>query len=162
MARLYELEEAVKNCIALGDDQMVDTESGEILDLEAFEALKLERNAKREQVALYIKNKAIWAEVLKAEAKKLTARAKACEAEAERCHIYLAELLNGEKFETERVKVSWRMSEKVQVLPGVKLPERYLRYKEPEPDKTALKADLKAGVEIEGVSLVKTNNMVVK
>ena len=42
------------------------------------------------------------------------------------------------------------------------LPEEYLKYKDPEPDKVKLKADLKAGVEIDGVCLITKENIQIK
>ena len=48
MATLYEIDESIK--------ALIDEETGEIADFEAFEALNLERDAKLENIALYIKD----------------------------------------------------------------------------------------------------------
>lgn len=67
------------------------------------------------------------------------------------------------KFSTERVSVTWRKSEAAEYIGDLSsLPEEYLRRKEPEIDKTALKKALKAGEVIEGASLVTRNNMQIK
>lgn len=52
---LYSLDSKLKACIRLDDEHVVDTEDGEILDLEQFEALQMERDAKVEGLACYIK-----------------------------------------------------------------------------------------------------------
>lgn len=46
--KLYEIDEEILAC--------VDSESGEILDVERFAALQMERDTKIENVALWIKN----------------------------------------------------------------------------------------------------------
>ena len=47
-------------------------------------------------------------------------------------------------------------------MPVIDLPEEYIRYKEPEPDKTALKDALKRGEIIDGVSLVEKQSIQIR
>ena len=42
------------------------------------------------------------------------------------------------------------------------LPEQYLKYKAPDLDKTALKRDIKVGIEIPGVFIETCNNIQIK
>lgn len=70
--------------------------------------------------------------------------------------------MNGEKFETPRVKGYWRKSESVTIdVPAQELPEEYLRIKA-EPDKTSIGAALKKGISIPGASIVVNNNLIIK
>lgn len=68
----------------------------------------------------------------------------------------------GEKIKTSKVAISWRKSENVQITAGAFLPDEYLTYKEPEPNKAAIKKALKAGTSIDGATLVTTNNIQIK
>lgn len=65
----------------------------------------------------------------------------------------------GEKIKTSKVAIGWRKSESVQINAEAFLPDEYLTYKEPEPNKVAIKKALKAGTLIDGATLVTTNNI---
>lgn len=162
---LYELSEQLERCISVPQG-IVDTDTGELLDLSEFEKVVMTRDQRLENLALYIKNELARAEAIKAEAKKLSERAKSHENEAARCKEYLAgffaRYFDGKKFETARVKLSWRASEVVEVSEVDLLPDDYLRFKDPEPDKVKLKAALKAGIVIDGCQLVAKQNLQIK
>ena len=166
MANLYQLSEALQACIKLDEQRMVDTDSGEILDVDQYLALAEALDAKLENLALYIKNQQAEANMIKAEADILAKRAKAKANEAERCKDRLSNFMannyDGKKFETARVRLSWRTSESVEVSGIDALPDEYLRFKAPEPDKTKIKAALKAGVELKGCTLVANQNLQIK
>ena len=154
MASLYEINEAILSCI--------DLESGEILDDEALEALQMERKEKLENVGLWIKNLAAESTALAAEIKTLTERKRAKENKTESLIGYLTSALQGERFETPRISVSWRKSESVNIAEGAVLPAEYLVPAEPRPDKTLLKKAIKDGIEIAGVELISKNNIQIK
>ena len=166
MANLYQLSNELMSCIQYDEEHVVNSETGEILDLEAYNKLEIAVEQKIENVALYIKNKQAEADMIKAEADKLAERAKAKANEAKRCKEYLSSFManyyDGEKFETARVRLSWRSSESVEVNGIDALPDEYLRFKDPEPDKTKIKAALKAGVELQGCTLVAKQNLQIK
>lgn len=166
MANLYQLSNELMSCIHYDDEHVVNSETGEILDLEAYNKLEMAVEQKIENVALYIKNQQAEADMIKAEADKLAERAKAKANEAKRCKEYLsgfmANFYDGKKFETPRVRLSWRASESVEVSGIDALPDEYLRFKDPEPDKTKIKAALKAGVELKGCQLVAKQNLQIK
>lgn len=150
-----EIDRAIQNCI--------DPETGEILDdTSELDALTLARDEKIENIACYIKNLKADAEAIRTEEKKLAERRKTCENRAEWLKKYLANNLQGEKFKSPRVAVSWRRSQAVVVEDIRKLPEDYLRYKDPEPDKTAIKDAIKKGFDVEGAELVDNLSMVIK
>lgn len=148
--------------------EQVDEETGELLcSYEELEALALARDEKLENLALYIKNKAAEAEAIKAEKQALEKRQKAALNRAEKARDFLARMLAGEKFTTPKVAVSWRKSQAVQ-LDGDFLPwamqygDQFLSYKDPDPDKKAIAAALKAGEAVPGAELVTNLNMQIK
>lgn len=104
---LYEIESQIIACL--------DLETGEITDAERLDALQMEREAKLENIALYIKNLAAEADAIKLEEKNLAERRKAKESRADGLRQYLTDALGGAKFESARVKVSFRKSASVEV-----------------------------------------------
>lgn len=152
--KLYEIDEQIMNCI--------DEETGEIFDVEKFRALNLEKEAKIENVCLWIKNLKANAEALKAEKNALAERQKATENKMERLKIFISEYLNGTKFETAKVQVSFRKSESLEISEDAVIPEEFLKYKVPDIDKVGLKKALKEGQIFEGVSIVANSNIQIK
>lgn len=153
---LYEIDKRIVD--------LIDDETGEIIDsnLNTFDELMMERNNKIENVALWIKNLRADAEAYKAEAQAFVDRKKAAERKIESLTRLLEITLRGRKFKTERVQIGYRKSDSVQIDKDAKLPDEYLRFREPEPDKAALKKALKDGVEIKGARLEEKLNMQVK
>lgn len=163
MANIYELKDQIKACIQLDEEHVVDTEDGEILNLQQFEALQMERDAKVEGLACYIKNKLADAEAIYAEIDVLSQRAAIMKKEAERCKAYLAGALYGEKFETPRCKITWRKSEICNVLNIEAVPKKYKRTKVTvDADKTAIKKAIKDGAKVPGAEVIQKLNMTLK
>ena len=166
MANLYQLSNELMSCIQYDDEHVVNSETGEILDLEEYNKLEIAVEQKIENVALYIKNKQAEADMIKAEADKLAERARIKANEAKRCKEYLTGFMTnvygGKKFESARVKLGWRASEVVEVNGIDALPDEYLKFKDPEPDKAKIKADLKLGKEIKGCQLVSKRTLQIK
>lgn len=160
---LYSLDSKIKSCIRYDADHVVSEDDGEILDLEQFEALQAERDEKLENLACYIKNVDAEAEAMYAEIEKLSKRAKVKKNEVERCKNYLAQLLNGEKFETSRCKVTFRNVAVCNVLDLSKVPEQFLRRKEVvEANKVDIRKFCKNGAKLPGVEVITKQNMVLK
>lgn len=155
MSSLYEINEAIMNTI--------DLETGEIVDLEAFENLQMERNEKLENIALWVKNLLSEAEALKAEEKAFADRRKATENKAESLKRYLDSALNGQKFNTTKVAISYRKSTAVEVDES-KLPAKWLREIPASyvVDKVEITKALKAGETVDGAVLVERNNIQIK
>lgn len=152
-------------------EKLIDSETGEIANIEAFEQLSMERETKLENIALWIKNLESDVESLQAEEKKLKARRVSAENNAERLHDFLSGMLSdGEKFETPRVKLSWRKSESVKILIpeedfiawAKKVNDDLLSYKEPTINKVEIKKRLNAGETITAVTLLQSNNLQIK
>lgn len=152
-------------------EKLIDTETGEIADIAFFEQLSMERAAKIEGIALYIKNLDSDVAALKAEETALAERRKVAENTTARLKEFLTSMLTeSEKFETPRVKLSWRKSRSVRVL----IPENdfiewakavnpaLLSFKEPTISKTAIKEALEAGADITAATIVESNNLQIK
>ena len=151
---LYEIDQAIMEC--------VDLETGEIIDTEQLDKLQMERDDKLENVACWIKELKVEAEALKAEKQVLAERQKVAENKMESLKKYLAYALDGKAFETTRASVTFRKSQAVEITDIYKLDENYLRYKEPEADKTAIKEALKAGKTVAGATLVENTSVIIK
>jgi len=163
MRKLYEIEDDLANLIELDADRFVSGETGEIISREAFDALQVEWKDKVEAVALGYKNEKAEAEAIKAEIANLKERMERHERRADGYKQFLTNVLNGQKFETAKASCNWRKSEVVEIGCDVRtLPELYLKYADPKPDKTLLKKDIKAGKVIPGVAVVVKNNMSIK
>ena len=152
--KLYEIDQAIMDCI--------DMETGEIVNEELLNDLQMERDAKIENVALWIKELKAEAEALKAEKLAFAERQKVTENKMESLKKWLAYALNGEKFKTVRASVTFRTLDKVEIADIYKLDENYLRYKEPEADKDAIKKAIKAGQEVAGATLVPSTSVIIK
>ena len=154
MNSLYEINEAILNC--------VDMETGEIIDGDRLNELQMAFDDKVENIALWIKNLLAEAEAVKAEKNNLAKRQQVCENKAKSLKEYLSKFLAGEKFKTSKVSISYRKSESVEVEDITKLGNDYLKYSDPTVDKTKVKKALKDGVELEGVKLVENNSIQIK
>lgn len=152
--KLYEIDAAILDCI--------DPQTGEVVDAEKLTALQMEREQKVENVALWIKDLDAEAKALKAEEQSFTDRRRAAEKKAESLREWLASALNGEKFGTTRVAISFRRTKSVHVDDVFKLDDEFLKYSEPKPDKAAIKKAIEAGQIIEGAELVESLSMSIK
>lgn len=158
--KLYEIDNAILDCI--------DLETGEIIDIDKLNELQIERDAKIENVTLWIKDLKAEAEAIKAEKQKLAERQKSAENKAESLKKWLAYALGGEKFKTAKCSVSFRNTETVEVTAeGLENLMRggndeLLTYKAPEPNKTAIKQAIKDGLNVAGVQLVQNVSTIIK
>ena len=163
MRALYDIDQEILDC--------VDLETGEILDSEKLDALQMEREKKLEGVALWVKDLNAEAAAVKEEADKLTARKKALDNKVAQLKQWLLYALNGEKLKTPRCNVYQTHSQKVVIddekalidmFMGSPFGEKFLRMKEPEIDKNALKDSMKQGYEYEFAHLEETESVVIK
>lgn len=129
----------------------------------ALDALQEARDEKIENVLLWIKDLKSDAEQLKNEKKMLEVRQREAERKAESLQEYVKRALDGQKFKTSRVAVSYRASKAIEYAGDINaLPEAFIRRKDPELNKTALKEALDKGAEIPGVSIVTRSNMIIR
>lgn len=158
--KLYEIDNAIYECV---------NEDGEVIDQEKLETLQMERDKKIEGIACWIKELAAEANAIKEEKLKLEARQKTAENKVKSLKSYLAYALQGASFRTAKVSVSFRKTESVEVTPdglenlmrGVR--DDLLTYKQPEPNKTAIKNAIKNdGLNIAGIQLVQNVSTIIK
>lgn len=157
--KLYEIDQQL--------EQLVDPDTGELLDLEAFEALRLARAEKIEGMALWYKNVSAEAAAIKEEAEALTKRGKTLEKQAERLKNYIGMILGGEKFSTARCAVTFRASTALEIAdPGALINwaekggyDACLSYKTPEIRKTEVRELLEKGVKVPSAQIVKKKNV---
>ena len=157
--KLYEIDNAILDCI--------DLETGEVIDIERLDSLQMERDAKIENVALWIKDLKAEAEAIRAEKMALAERQKVAENKAESLKNWLAYALDGQKFSTAKCAISFRKTEKVEIsdvgmIRLMKEHDELLNYRDPEPNKTAIKQALKDGLSVQGVQLVQNMSTIIK
>lgn len=140
---------------------LVDTESGEIADMDAFEMLQMERDRKLEGIALAYKNFTAEAKALGEQRKSFSEREKAALKKAEKCRSLLERGLAGQKMETPMVAVSYRKSTAVEITDLDALPFAYT-VTEIKPDKERITAALKNGDTVPGAEFVTRNNIQIK
>ena len=156
---LYEIEQEILSC--------VDMETGEIVDLNKLDALTMERDRKIENLALWVKNLEADANAYKAEKDSFAQKQKVAENKAKSIKEYLSKFLDGTNYKSTKVNVSFRKSVSVDVFSLHTLMEydncdKYLKYKEPEVDKTAIKNAIKDGGNVPGCILVEKQNIQIK
>ena len=153
---LYEIEQEIMSC--------VDMETGEIVDCEKLDALTMERDKKIENIALWVKNLEADAKAYKEEKDNFAQKQKSAENKAKSLKEYLTRFLDGTAYKSTKVNVSFRTSKAVDVfdisaLMTIDDCDNYLKYKEPEPDKTAIKNAIASGVNVPGCQIVENQNI---
>ena len=157
--KLYEIDNAILGCI--------DLETGEIIDIDKLSDLQIERDAKIENVVLWVKELKAEAEAIKAEKLALEERQKVAENKAESLKKWIAYALDGQKFSTPKCAVSFRHTESVEVTDeGLESlmngHDDLLTYKKPEPNKKAIKQAIKDGLNVKGVRVVHNVSTIIK
>lgn len=165
---LYALDESIKAVLECADLDGTD----EDIDIsKLLDELEMQRDAKIENVLLYIKSRIALGKAIREEEKELANRRKAIELQVERLKGYVSDsiLSHGDKsFETAKVKATFRSSTATICLLSEKptdkdCPPEFLREKiTREPNKEAIKAALEEGKEVAGWALEKRQNIQIK
>lgn len=144
---LYEIDKSITD--------LIDPETGEICDYEAFADLQMEREQKCENIACWIKNLNAEATAIREEEKVLAERRKSAEAKSECLKEYLRLALNGQKFSTAKAAVSYRNSRRVFIGDEVEFLREHPEYAriKTEVDKASITDALKSGEVISGAIL---------
>lgn len=155
MRPLYEIDNEILGC--------VDMETGEIIDEERLNALEIERDAKIEGIILWRKDLMAEADAVKAEAKKLSERARSCENKAEQLKKYIESALGGEKFKTERCSVSYRKSTSIVIDEPLIVENRFFKpFSADWISKTAIKEAFDRGEEVPGAHQEEKQSIIIK
>jgi len=154
---LYEITERFKSALA-GIE--INEETGEILNCAGLDGIQAEFDEKAESIGLYIKNLSAMAEAIKNEQEALNKRRKTVENKIVWLKSYLLSQLSEvgrNKFETSKVKITTTTSEQTIITDETIIPKDFLKEKTTyEPDKKAIKENIKAGIVIPGAE-IKTN-----
>lgn len=161
MSTLWDIDQAILACI--------DAETGEVIDTEKLDALNMEREAKIEGVALWVKSLDAEAAAIREEEKMLADRRRAKENRAARLREYLATALGGQPFETARVRMSYRSSAALKVTDTEALMvwleknhDDCLSYKSPSILLDKVKRLIRCGIAVPGCEMETRNNLQLK
>lgn len=158
MASIYQIRREIEDF-----EYECDPETGDLLNALEWDKLNMAYEEKVENIACFIKNLTSDIADFKAEEANLAARRKTLERKAEFLKRLLLDNMDGQKFSTVKCAVSFRKSEAVQVDDVNHIPAEMLRIKTTyEPDKTAIKAAIKSGREINGCKLVENTSIQIK
>lgn len=150
---LYEIDQRIMD--------LIDPETGELLDFDVFQQLNMDRNDKIENMVLWYKDLIAQAKAIKEEANKLTERRKAVERRSDSLLKYITLALNGKKFSTSRCAVSYRSSSAVNLTDEDRLiqwaqssgHEDCLNYKRPDISKRIVADLILNGVNVPGAQI---------
>lgn len=156
---IYEIDDSIMS--------LVDLETGEIEDEKRYDELQMERTQKVESIGCYFKNLIAEAKAMKEEEANLAQRRKVVENKAERIKSLLVYALHGEKFESPKLRCSYRKAKSVQLDDSFidwarENANDLLTFKEPTPNRAAIKAALADGREIEHAEIVTSESLQVK
>ena len=146
-------------------DQLINEETGEINEevMAELDELEMARDKKLENIGCLIKAKMAEAEAHDAEMRTQKMWGDSCRKEVDRLMAYAGLVLNGESFETTKVKFGWRKSTGVVIPDESLVPEEYcLVKKERKPMRGEIKKLLKGGQEVPGCFLEERQNLQIK
>lgn len=177
---LYEINEQLR----ILEEWQINPETGELLSEaefnKLFDRIQMDLNSKIENTICFAKSLEAEAEAIKAEEKKLADRRKAKENLSERLKKRINDYitwqftdeegnvdtvgLNKFRFDSPKCYISYRKSEKVNVLDAEKLPSEFVTVKtETKPNLTEIKKAIKNGADFSGIAELTSNlNMQIK
>lgn len=157
---IYQIDAEIEQLL----EHATDPETGEIdaAELPRLMEMVRQRADKAESIALAYKNAKAWHTTIKTEADALTERVRAAARNVERINQLLAYALNGEKLKTPLVSVWYRDTPVVEITDAEQLTDEYLRFRDPEPDKIAIKDALQAGIDVPGARLTVSRSTIVR
>ena len=157
MSTLYELDKAI------ADFELIVNEDGEVLNIDELDELNLAREQKIEGISLWVKNLEAEKEAVKHEKDNFADRERRLGKKIDSLKRYLTYALDGQKFSTPKVAVSFRKSESVHITDEYLIPDEYKLFTVvKKPDKKIIKDALKKGKDIMGCELVEKQNISIK
>lgn len=168
MANLFEINSMIEQAY----ESLIDPETGEIQNedlLTVLDGLELERDEKIRNIGMWIKNLDAEAAALKEAKMSFAKRQSSVENKAESLRRYLSSALNGEKKTFTEVAISFRKSQAVVIEDETGFiqyaqngHDEWLKLKDPEINKTAVKDAIKAGKEVRFAHIEDKQNIQVK
>ena len=131
----------------------IDVDTGEFNEA-MFEGLRIERDRKIENIALWVLEDEAMAKSIKKQENKLKERREILEQRIEKRKEFLKYISEGRKIKTDRVTVSYRTSKAVKITNEEIIPIKYKTVKTAvSVSKEDIKKDLQAGKTVEGAEL---------
>lgn len=161
---LFEIDKNIERAL---DNIQVDPETGEVTGTEELEALTMEKEKKINNTAMYYLSLLSEADAYGTQKKKFAEWETRLRKKAERLKAYISESLNGEKFNSDTIRISYYKSEAVETdenfLPWAeKFAPQFLTTKAPEANKLAIRRAIKEGQTVEGAQLVEKSNIQIR
>ena len=154
---------------AAEDDMLIDEETGELISVaQVLDALRMEREAKLENVACWVKNLSAEADAIREEENRLIKRRKAAETKAANLKAWLLAAMTREdgttdKLKTGRVSISVKRNPPSTVVDDDLLPSTYkvakITY---QANKELIKRELLSGGEVPGARLEYGRSVIIK
>lgn len=159
---LYEFDQRILS--------LIDQNTGEVKDYDAFLELNIGRDEKIEATALYIKDLEGDAKKIKDEIAVLQARVAPLQNKANKLREYLSRSLEGQKFSTPRCSLSFRTSRALEVDDAAQAAQwlennghrDLVVYDAPKLDKRLVKQLLDGGENIPGVTVEERQSLQVR
>lgn len=151
--------------------ELVDPETGEIKDIQAFDDLQMERDKKAEGMALWVLDLRDEADAIQEEIKRLTDRKAAVNRKMDSLKRYLQIVLDNKPMKTPLISVSYRNTSAVEISDDeavIRWAEKFgqednvLSYLPPVISKTEVKKLIQDGEKIPGVSLVEHTSTIIR
>lgn len=165
MSTLYELTDEYQTLLELAQDPEVDAD----MIRDTMEGIEGELSIKLDGYGVVLKELDGREDLLEKEIKRLTAMKKACTDNKARMkgNIQAAmEAVGKPKIKTDKFSFSIKNNPEsvvMDVKTWQEVPEAYLRYKDPEPDKTKIKDAIKAGMDLSGIAhMERTQSLMIR
>lgn len=158
---VYEIDREIERILSEVD------ENGELPDSAVDELMQLaaDRDTKVENAACMVINLTAEAKAIKDQEAALAARRKSIDNRVASIKKFLEWATDGNTFSSPRVQVKWSKSTVVEIDPAefwANPAEMFIRRKDPEVDKNAIKQVLKEGGIVAGATLVERRNIQIK
>lgn len=158
MANLYDINRQLMEF-----EPEIDPETGELTNALEWDELNMAYAEKVENIGCYVKDLNGDIAKFEAEEKQLAKRRQSLERKVDYLKRLLLNNMGGEKYSSPRCAISFRQTEAVEIEDMSLVPETMLRAKmSVEPNKTAIKAALKAGEAVSGCKLTQNTSIQIK
>ena len=154
---------------AAEDDMLIDEETGELISVaQALDALRMEREAKLENVACWVKNLSAEADAIREEENRLIKRRKAAETKAANLKAWMLAAMTRDDGTTDKLKTGRGLVSVKRNPPGTGVDDALLpsSYKVAkityQPNKEMIKRELLAGGEVPGAHLEYGRSVIIK
>ena len=151
--KLYEIEQELLD--------LIDDETGEILDPARFEELLQERDDKIEHTALWVKNIGADITALETEIKRLQDRKDSLTKRRDSLKEFIKNALNGRKLKTPLISIYETVRESVEILNSESIPDEFMKI-EKTPMKTEIKNAINNGKNIAGARIISKASLVIR